>query len=182
MSKDEVLEKLKQDLFTGESPVKKAPIRAAVEPTPPTHYRSPSPPKHRREYQAPSPPVGRVFGDATHTSKPPTTVPNLPNIDYTKLLTSIPPELAGQMPAHMPPELVVEAATQPAVHGYVPSVMPVYGYAPRGRPPPRMMSSAPRGDYRGGGRGRGNFRGNFRGGPPRGGFRGGPRGGGYRPR
>ena len=189
MSKDEVLEKLKADLFkSNESPVKSAPpSRAPQRVSPPNRYRSPSPQypvddRKRDRYAVTSPPLpsGRVFGDSQDALPVQPNVPKLPNIDYTKLIPSIPPELQisginAHMPAHLPPELV-EAVSKPA---YPPPHPPVYGYAPRGRPQHRPNHSAPppRGPYRSGPPGRG------RGGPPsRGGPRGGPRGGNPRGR
>ena len=56
---------------------------------------------------APSPPPpGRVFGDNSASAPP--SVPKLPDIDYAKLLPTIPPELQianPNVPAHVPPEL-----------------------------------------------------------------------------
>ena len=206
MSKDEVLEKLKADLFkSNESPQKRPPPVNNYPPPNPVYARSPSP---KRIYvPAPSPPIpsGRIFGESRDAPPPPAPAPvSLPDIDYSKLLPTIPPELqlaVSNMPAHLPPELAAAVRIEPQAPlpaSLQPYGQPLGGYPPRGgvnsfQPRGRGGPDIPhRGDSRG--RGRGGFqedrgfpnnrgfqdnRGGFRG---RGGGRGfqNNRGGGFR--
>jgi len=174
-TKDEVFADLKAKLFENPS------VQTSSGVPPPKQRRAQSPPRSRSPPQSSSKydqsPHGRLFASSQPSH----------NDSYDDIISTLPraaQERAKNMPAHLPPELVVQEATkQPerAPQGYHDRGPPMHDYGRGG------FNGGPRGGFDNGFRGRGGYRG--RGGPFRGngGFRGGfdngfrgARGGGFR--